>query len=141
VAVRLADETEFTHQGRMDFVDNAINPKTGTIRARAVFDNKDGFLTPGFFGRLRLFGGTHDALLIPDGAIASDQASKIVFTVADDGTVGTKRVELGPIVDGLRVVRSGLAPTDRIVIDGLPRARPGQKVKAEDGAIKAAAAQ
>ena len=139
VAVRLADETEFTHQGRMDFVDNAINPKTGTIRARAVFDNKDGFLTPGFFGRLRLFGGTHDALLIPDGAIASDQASKIVFTVADDGTVGTRRVELGPIVDGLRVVRSGLAPTDRIVIDGLPRARPGQKVKAEDGTIKAAA--
>jgi multidrug efflux system membrane fusion protein len=139
VAVRLADETEFTHQGRMDFVDNAINPKTGTIRARAVFDNKDGFLTPGFFGRLRLFGGTHDALLIPDGAIASDQASKIVFTVADDGTVGTKRVELGPIIDGLRVVRSGLAPTDRIVIDGLPRARPGQKVKAEDGTVKAAA--
>jgi RND family efflux transporter MFP subunit len=139
VAVRLADETEFAHMGRMDFVDNAINPKTGTIRGRAIFDNKDGFLTPGFFGRLRLFGGTHDALLIPDGAIASDQANKIVFTVAEDGTVGTKRVELGPIIDGLRVVRSGLAPTDRIVIDGLPRARPGQKVTAEDGAIKAAA--
>jgi multidrug efflux system membrane fusion protein len=139
VAVRLADETEFTHMGRMDFVDNAINPKTGTIRGRAIFDNKDGFLTPGFFGRLRLFGGTHDALLIPDGAIASDQANKIVFTVAEDGTVGTKRVELGPIIDGLRVVRSGLAPTDRIVIDGLPRARPGQKVTAEDGTIKAAA--
>jgi membrane fusion protein, multidrug efflux system len=139
VAVRLADETEFTHMGRMDFVDNAINPKTGTIRGRAIFDNKDGFLTPGFFGRLRLFGGAHDALLIPDGAIASDQANKIVFTVAEDGTVGTKRVELGPIIDGLRVVRSGLAPTDRIVIDGLPRARPGQKVTAEDGTIKAAA--
>jgi multidrug efflux system membrane fusion protein len=139
VAVRLADETEFTHMGRMDFVDNAINPKTGTIRGRAIFDNKDGFLTPGFFGRLRLFGGSHDALLIPDGAIASDQASKIVFTVAEDGTVGTKRVELGPIFDGLRVIRSGLAPTDRIVIDGLPRARPGQKVTAEDGTIKAAA--
>jgi membrane fusion protein, multidrug efflux system len=137
VAVRLADETDYTHLGRMDFVDNAINPKTGTIRGRAIFDNKDGFLTPGFFGRLRLFGGTHDALLIPDGAIASDQANKIVFTVAEDGTVGTKRVELGPIVDGLRVVRSGLQPTDRIVIDGLPRARPGQKVTAEDGAIKA----
>jgi multidrug efflux system membrane fusion protein len=139
VAVRLADETEFTHMGRMDFVDNAINPKTGTIRGRAIFDNKDGFLTPGFFGRLRLFGGSHDALLIPDGAIASDQANKIVFTVAEDGTVGTKRVELGPIIDGLRVVRSGLALTDRIVIDGLPRARPGQKVTAEDGTIKAAA--
>lgn len=139
VAVRLADETEFTHMGRMDFVDNAVNPKTGTIRGRAIFDNKDGFLTPGFFGRLRLFGGTHDALLIPDGAIASDQANKIVFTVAEDGTVGTKRVELGPIVDGLRVVRSGLVPADRIVVDGLPRARPGQKVTAEDGAIKAVA--
>src|SRR5258708_3186847 len=139
VAVRLADETGYSHQGRMDFVDNAINPKTGTIRGRAIFDNKDGFLTPGFFGRLRLFGGTHDALLIPDSAIASDQANKIVFTVAEDGTGGTKRVELGPIVDGRRVVRSGLAATDRIVIDGLPRARPGQKVKAEDGAIKAAA--
>jgi multidrug efflux system membrane fusion protein len=89
VLVRLADETEFKHQGRMDFVDNVINPKTGTIRGRAVFDNKDGLLTPGFFGRLRLFGGEHEALLVPDGAIASDQSRKIVFTVADDGTVGT----------------------------------------------------
>src|SRR5712691_6050381 len=139
VSVRLADEPDYSHQGRMDFVDNALNPKTGTIRGRAVFDNKDGLLTPGFFGRLRLFGGEHEALLVPDGAIASDQASKIVFTVADDGTVGTKRVELGPMVDGLRVIRSGLAPTDRIVIEGLQRARPGQKVKAEDGKIEAAA--
>src|SRR5436190_156172 len=139
VAVRLADETDFTHQGRMDFVDNVVNAKTGTIRGRAIFENKDGLLTPGFFGRLRLYGGNRDAFLIPDSVIASDQASKIVFTVADDGTVGTKKVELGPIVDGLRVVRSGLAPTDRIVIDGSQRARPGQKVRAEDGKIEAAA--
>lgn len=138
VTVRLADETDFTHQGHMDFVDNVINPKTGTIRGRAVFDNKDGFLTPGFFGRLRLFGGNHDSLLVPDSAIASDQSRKIVFTVADDGMVGIKLVELGPIVDGLRVIRHGLAASDRIVIDGLPRARPGQKVKPEDGVIKAA---
>ena len=137
VAVRLADETEFKHQGRMDFVDNVVNTKTGTIRGRAIFDNKDGLLTPGFFGRLRLYGGQRDAFLIPDSVISSDQASKIVFTVADDGTVGTKKVELGPIVDGLRIVRSGLAPTDRIVIDGIQRARPGQKVTAEDGTIKA----
>ena len=82
-------------RGRMDFVDNVVNAKTGTIRGRAIFDNKDGLLTPGFFGRLRLYGGQRDALLIPDSAIASDQASKIVFTVADDGTVGTKKVELG----------------------------------------------
>ena len=139
VAVRLADEAEFAHRGRMDFVDNALNPKTGTIRGRAVFENKDGLLTPGFFGRLRLFGGEREALLVPDAAIASDQSRKIVFTVAEDGTVGTKLVELGPIVDGLRVVRSGLAATDQIVIDGLQRARPGQKVKPEGGAIEAAA--
>jgi multidrug efflux system membrane fusion protein len=139
VSVRLADETEYKHQGRMDFVDNALNPKTGTIRGRAVFDNKDGLLTPGFFGRLRLFGGERDALLIPDGAVASDQSRKIVFTVADDGTVSQKLIELGPIVDGLRVIRSGIAPTDRIVIDGLQRARPGQKVTPEDGKIEAVA--
>jgi multidrug efflux system membrane fusion protein len=137
VAVRLADETDYVHKGRMDFVDNAINPKTGTMRGRAIFDNNDGFLTPGSFGRLRLFGGEHDALLVPDAAIASDQSRKIVFTVADDGTVGTKLIELGPIVDGLRVIRSGLAATDRIVIDGIQRARPGQKVKPEDGKIEA----
>ena len=140
VLVRLADETEFKHQGRMDFVDNVVNPKTGTIRGRAVFDNKDGFLTPGVFGRLRLFGGEHEALLVPDGAVASDQSRKIVFTVADDGTVGTKLIELGPMVDGLRVIRSGLAPADRIVIDGLQRARPGQKVTPQDGKIEAAPA-
>jgi multidrug efflux system membrane fusion protein len=139
VSVRLADETEFKHQGRMDFVDNVLNPKTGTMRGRAIFDNKDGLLTPGFFGRLRLFGGEHAALLIPDGAIASDQASKIVFTVADDGTVGTKRVEIGPLLDGSRIVRTGLAPSDRIVVDGLQRARPGQKVTAESVKIEAAA--
>ena len=139
VAVRLADEKDFKHQGRMDFVDNVVNPKSGTIRGRAIFDNKDGLLTPGFFGRLRLFGGERESLLVPDSAIASDQASKIVFTVADDGMVATKKVELGPIVDGLRVVRAGLAPTDRIVIDGLQRARPGQKVTAENGKIEAPA--
>jgi membrane fusion protein, multidrug efflux system len=139
VAVRLADEKDYKHQGRMDFVDNVVNSKSGTIRGRAIFDNKDGLLTPGFFGRLRLFGGERETLLVPDAAIASDQASKIVFTVAEDGTVGTKKVELGPIVDGLRVVRSGLDSTDRIVIDGLQRARPGQKVTAENGKIEAAA--
>jgi RND family efflux transporter MFP subunit len=139
VSVRLADETEFKHEGHMDFVDNVINPKTGTIRGRAIFDNKDGLLTPGFFGRLRLFGGQHEALLVPDPAVASDQSSKIVFTVADDGTVGTKLVELGPMVDGLRVIRSGIGATDRVVIDGLQRARPGQKVTAQDGKIEAVA--
>jgi multidrug efflux system membrane fusion protein len=141
VAVRLADETDFKHFGKMDFVDNVVNSKTGTIRGRAIFENKDGLLTPGFFGRMRLFGGEHDGLLLPDSAIASDQSNKIVFTVADDGTVATKRVEIGPIIRGLRLIRSGIAATDRVVIDGLQRARPGQKVKAEDGKIEPAAAQ
>jgi multidrug efflux system membrane fusion protein len=140
VAVRLADEADYKHLGKMDFVDNVVNAKTGTIRGRAIFENKDGLLTPGFFGRMRLFGGEHDGLLLPDNAIASDQANKIVFTVADDGTVGAKRVEIGPIIRGLRLIRSGIAPTDRVVIDGLQRARPGQKVKAEDGKIEPAAA-
>ena len=137
VAVRLADETEYKHVGRMDFVDNVINAKTGTIRGRAIFENKNGFLTPGFFGRLRLFGGEHDTLLLPDSAIVSDQSNKIVFTVADDGTVGVKRIEIGPIVHGLRVIRTGLDKADRVVIEGLARARPGQKVTAEDGKIEA----
>ena len=137
VAVRLADESDYKHLGRMDFVDNVVNAKTGTIRGRAIFDNKDGLLTPGFFGRVRLFGGEHDALLLPDSAIASDQSNKIVFTVATDDTVGVKRVELGPLVHGLRVIRSGLNAGDRVVIEGLARARPGQKVKAEDGKIEA----
>jgi len=136
VSVRLSDEAEYKHQGRMDFVDNALNARTGTIRGRAIFENKDGLMTPGYFGRLRLYGGETEAYLVPDSAIASDQASKIVFTVADDGTVGVKRVELGPIVDGLRVIRSGLTPTDRIVIEGLQRARPGQKVTPEVGKIE-----
>lgn len=140
VSVRLADETEFKHVGRMDFVDNALNAKTGTIRGRAIFDNEDGFLNPGYFGRLRLYGGENNALLVPDNAIVSDQASKIVFTVADDGTVGIKRVELGPIVDGLRVIRSGLDPGDRVVIEGLQRAHPGQKVTPDEGKIEAVAA-
>lgn len=140
VAVRLADETEYKHPGRMDFVDNVVNAKTGTIRGRAILDNKDGLLTPGFFGRMRLFGGQREVLLIPDAAIASDQASKIVFTVAEDGTVATKKVELGPMTEGLRIVRAGLTAGDRIVIDGLQHARPGQKVTAEAGKIEAVAA-
>jgi multidrug efflux system membrane fusion protein len=141
VAVRLADETDFKHEGKMDFVDNVVNAKTGTIRGRAIFDNKDGLLTPGFFGRMRLYGGDHEALLLPDGAIASDQSNKIVMTVADDGTVGVKRVTFGPLVRGLRVVRTGLDANDRVVIEGLPRARPGQKVKPEEGKIEGAVAQ
>jgi membrane fusion protein, multidrug efflux system len=136
VAVRLADESDFVHQGRMDFVDNTVSAKTGTIRGRAVFENKEGLLTPGYFGRLRLFGGESNVLLVPDSAIASDQSNKIAFAVDKDGLVSVKRLELGPIIEGLRVVRSGLQPSDRIVIDGIQRARPGAKVTPEEGKIE-----
>ena len=135
VAVRLVDETEFVHSGMVEFIDNVLDPDSGTIRARAVFENESEFLTPGVFGRLRLFGGQSLALLLPDTAIMSDQARKIVLTVTDDGTVQTKVVTLGPIIDGLRVVRSGIQNTDKIIINGIQRARPGQKVTPTVGKI------
>ena len=137
VIVKLIDEEEFLHKGKMEFVDNAIDAKSGTIRARAIFDNKKSLLLPGMFGRLRLFGGNFNAFLIPDSAIASDQSRKIVLTVTSDGTVANKVVTLGPIVDGLRVVRTGLNKNDSIIISGLLRARPGQKVTTELGKISA----
>ena len=141
VIVRLADESSFKHKGNMDFVDNAIDPRSGTIRARAIFPNPTGILTPGLFGQLRLFGGESDALLIPDTAIASDQARKIVQIANDDGSVAPRIVTLGPMVDGLRVIRTGLKATDKIVIKGLQRIRPGQMVTAELETIETRPAQ
>ena len=113
-------------------------PARFAVRAR--LDNSSFFLTPGVFGRMRLFGGRSDALLVPDGAILSDQARKIVLTVAEDGTVGPKIVTTGPLIDGLRVVRSGLAAGDKIIIKGIQRARAGQKVTPQDGKIEPPAA-
>ncbi|MEE3622647.1 efflux RND transporter periplasmic adaptor subunit [Nitrospirillum sp. BR 11752] len=142
VFVRLMDETTWTRKGEMDFVDNRLDPSSGTIRGRAVIPNKDDFLQPGTFGRLRLLGsGEYDALLVPDEAIASDQSHKIVMTVGEDGTVTPKPVVLGNLAYGLRVVKSGLAPTDRIIISGLTRARPGAKVTPQPGTITPAAEQ
>ena len=137
VRIRLADETEWTRTGRIDFVDNTLGTRSGTIRARAIVENKDQLLTPGIFGRLQLFGGEYDALLIPDSSVISDQARKIVFTVGPDNVVQAKPVVLGPLVDGLRVVRSGLAATDKVVLDGLanPMVRPGSKVVPQKGEI------
>lgn len=139
VRVRLSDESDWSHEGTMDFVDNQLNPRSGTVRGRAILSNKDQLLAPGIFARLRLFGGEVDALLVPDSAIVSDQMKKIIFVVGEDGVVKGSAVTLGPIVDGLRVVTNGLAATDNIVIDGLanPMVRPGTKVAAEAGEIKA----
>ncbi|WP_292533786.1 efflux RND transporter periplasmic adaptor subunit [Methylocystis sp.] len=140
VSVRLADETEWTRSGVMDFLDNQINRRSGTIRGRAIFDNKDHFLTPGTFGRLRLFGGDVSALLIPDAAVVSDQTSKTVLAVSDDNKVVARSVTLGPIHRGLRVIQSGLDAKDRIVIGGLanPMVRPGATVQPKEGEIKEA---
>jgi RND family efflux transporter MFP subunit len=136
--VRLTDETEWKRQGILDFVDNSVDRSAGTIRARAVFANPDFFITPGQFGRLRLPGSErHEAILIPDSALVTDQSRKIVMTVKDDGTVEPRVVRPGPIVDGLRVIRDGLGPKDRIVINGLVRARPGAKVTPQPGKIEA----
>lgn len=139
VRIRLADEPNWPHTGRMDFVDNQLNTRSGTLRGRAIVDNKSQFLQPGLFGRLQLFGGEIDALLIPDAAIVSDQARKIVFVVGADNVIKPAVVALGPLVDGLRVIREGLKPADRIVIDGLanPMVRPGAKVAPQPGEIKA----
>ena len=138
VKIKLADESDFVHEGHMDFVDNQINPRSGTMRARAIFDNKDQILVPGVFARLKLFGGEADALMIPDAAVVADQTRKIVYTVGEDGVVKAAPVVLGSIEEGLRIVKSGLNKTDRIVIDGLasPFVRPGAKVTPEPGEIK-----
>jgi RND family efflux transporter MFP subunit len=140
VRIKLADEATFTHTGKMNFVDNQLSVRSGTLRGRAVLDNKSGLLTPGVFGRLQLFGGETDALLIPDAAVISDQARKIVFTVDKDDTVVATPVTLGPIVDGLRVVMSGLDKTMKVVIEGIanPAVRPGAKVAPQAGTVKAA---
>lgn len=136
VGLRLMDEQGWTYQGQMNFVDNVVDRGTGTVRARAVVANPEGFITPGQFGTLRLPGSNpYDALLVPDAAIVSDQARKLVLTVAADGTVVPKEVRPGPRELGLRIVRRGLDPKDRIIVEGVMLARPGAKVSPTEGRI------
>jgi RND family efflux transporter MFP subunit len=128
--IRLQDEATYNWRGTLDFTDNGISQNSGTIRARAVVRNPDYFLTPGMFGNMRLAdGGTKSALLVPDTAIRTDQARKIVLVVGRDNTVAAKPVETGPLVGDLRVIRSGLTRADRVVIQGVQFAMPGTKVK------------
>jgi RND family efflux transporter MFP subunit len=138
VRIRLQDEAQFSHTGRLDFSDNRIDTGSGVIRLRAVVPNADGFLRPGMFGRAQVAGAeAYDALLVPDTAISTDQARRTVYVVAQDGSVTPKAVQLGPVVQGLRVIKSGLAPTDRIIIAGLQRAaQPGAKVTPQNGRIQ-----
>lgn len=136
--VRLSDEPEWKRRGRIDFVDNTLNARSGTIRGRVVFANADQFLTPGTFGRLRVFAGEGDALLVPDSVIVSDQANKIVLTVGPENKIVPKPVTLGQTTRGLRVIRTGLTPEDKVVIGGFanPMVRPGAAVTPQPGEIK-----
>ncbi len=142
VSLRLIDEADYTHEGRMDFVDNVIDRASGTIRGRAVFANPHGVFTPGMFGRVRVPGSPpYTALLVPDAAIGTEQARKYVLVVDGENVVRQKYVTLGQMSGDLRVIKDGLTADDRVVVNGLMRARPGIKVKPqEQGGAPAAGA-
>lgn len=146
VELALQNDKGFPYKGKMNFVDNRIDQNTGSLRGRAVFDNPSQLFQPGLFARVRLVGsGEYKAIMLPDVAIATDQSNRFVFVVGDDGTVSSKPVTLGPIIDGLRVIRTGIAANDWVVVNGVQRARTGIKVKADKTVIeqnqKAAALQ
>jgi membrane fusion protein, multidrug efflux system len=140
VFVALADEVEFKHQGTLDFIDNQLDAKTGTLKARGVLRNPEGrVFSPGMFARVRLPGsGEYDALLVDDRAILTDQGRRIVMTLAADDTVVPKVVRLGPMHGGLRVVRAGLTDADRVVVSGMQRVRPGVKAQGRQVAMQPA---
>jgi membrane fusion protein, multidrug efflux system len=132
----LADETGFPHQGHLDFIDNRLDPNTGTMTGRAVIPNPDLTLTPGLFARIRLPGSSqYEALLMPDEAIGSDQTQRFAFVVNDQNTVEYRKVTLGPIIDGLRVIRDGLKPEDWVIVNGVQRVRTGVQVDPQPQAI------
>jgi RND family efflux transporter MFP subunit len=136
VEIQLQDETEHRWKGKLDFTDNGLDQRSGTIRGRAVLANPGYFLTPGMFGNMRLASaGTRQALLVPDDAVQTDQARKVLLTIDAKNVVSQKPVELGPVVDGLRIVRSGIGPNDRIIIQGTQMAMPGATVAPKVGRI------
>jgi multidrug efflux system membrane fusion protein len=146
VELALQNDKGFPYKGKMNFVDNRIDQNTGSLRGRAIFDNPNQLFQPGLFARVRLVGsGEYKAIMLPDVAIATDQSNRFVFVVADDGSVSSKPVTLGPIIDGLRVIRSGVAANDWVIVNGVQRARTGIKVKPDKTVIeqnqKAAALQ
>jgi RND family efflux transporter MFP subunit len=133
VVVKLIDEPEFTHKGKMDFVDNMIERSSGTIRGRALLANPVGVFTPGMFGRVRVPGSPpYAALLLPDTAIGSEQVRKFVMVVDGENIARIKYVTLGQLVGNLRVIKEGIAPDDRVIVNGLMRARPGTKVAPQE---------
>ena len=141
VTLKLIDEPDFKHAGKMDFVDNVIDRSSGTIRGRAVFDNPGGLFTPGMFGRVRVPGSpSYTALLIPDAAVATEQSRKYVLVVDDGDVVRLKYVTPAQLDGGLRVIKNGLAVSDRVIVNGLMRARPGVKVTVQEQGTPAASA-
>jgi RND family efflux transporter MFP subunit len=137
VAISLGDENRFTRQGTLDFLDNALDRSSGTIHARATVPNSDLFLLPGEFARVRVaVAPPAPTLMVPDAAVVLDQSQHMVMTVAADGTVVPAPVQTGDLRGGLRIIQSGLAPGDRVIIDGLVRATPGSKVAAQEGTIR-----
>lgn len=142
VEIRLQDEADYNWRGRVDFTDNAIAADSGTMRGRAVIANPDGFLAPGMFGNMRLSaGGERPALLVPDAAVLNDQARKIVLVVATNGTVEARPVQIGARIGTLRTIRSGLRPSDRVVVEGVQMAQPGARVNVRATRIQAPAQQ
>ena len=138
VFAKLPDEDQWAHQGSLEFLDNQVNETSGTIRARATFANSNGAFTPGQFAHIRVPGSElYEAILLPETAIVTDQSQKIALVVAEDGTVGVKILRVGPNYNGMRIIREGLSPDDKVVINGLLRARPGSKVTAQMGTIEA----
>jgi RND family efflux transporter MFP subunit len=140
VALKLIDENDFDHEGRMDFVDNVIERATGTIRGRAVFANPNAVLTPGMFGRVRVPGSPpYEGLLVPDVAVGTEQARRYVVVIDDQDTARIKYVTLGQLTaDKLRVIKEGIGPDDRVVVEGIMQARPGTKVHPEEQGAKPA---
>ncbi len=142
VKLKLIDEKDFVHEGKIDFVDNAVDRSSGTIRGRAEFANPDGRLTPGMFGRLQIATKAPEvALLVPDTAIGTEQVRKFVYAVTPDNIANPKYVTLGPVVDGMRVISSGLDADDIVVVNGLMRIRPGAKVTPQTATANATASQ
>jgi len=133
VRLKLLDEDDFSHYGRMDFIDNVIERTTGTIRGRAQFHNADGLFTPGLFARVQVPGSApYQALMLPDAAIGSEQARKFVYVIDQENVARQRYVTLGPLVDDMRVIKDGVSAGDRVVINGLMRARQGQKVTPDE---------
>ena len=141
VELELADEDGFPHHGSIESFDNRLDSNTGTILLRAVFNNDDGRIVPGLFARIRVpTSGSHPAMLVDESAIGTDQAQKFVLTLGEKNTAEYRAVKLGPVIDGKRIVRSGLKPGEKIIVNGMMHARPGMPVTPQDAVVETPAA-